>query len=139
MRNKADDRQVGGGHYKNGGLEHWTFCSGSSIGYLEGCASKYLIRWRDKAGIQDLEKSDHFLEKLIEMVEVGAIPRNNARILPKLIKKFYEDAKIPYPESLIVDTLFRWKHAGDLKNAQKVLRDFIDEQKCGPNAAYVNQ
>lgn len=135
----ANDRQVGGTHYRRGSIGHWDVCAGFGIGYLEGCSSKYLIRWRDKNGLEDLHKSDHFLEKLIEMVEVGAIQKNYARIVPRILNKFYEEAKIPYPESLVVDTLFRWKNTGDLKNAQRVLRDFIAEQEAGPTAGYVNQ
>lgn len=135
----ANDKQIAGSHYQRGSLQHWDICAGFRIGYLESCATKYLIRWRDKNGLEDLYKSDHFLEKLIEMVDVGAIRSNEARIQPKMLIKFYEETKISYPESLIVDTLFKWKHAGDLKNAQKVLRQFIDEVECGPTSAYVNQ
>ena len=33
----------------------------------EGCAIKYLSRWREKGGLQDLKKARHYLDKLIEM------------------------------------------------------------------------
>jgi len=135
----ADDKQVGGGHYKIGGVEHWTVCSGMGIGYLESCATKYLMRWRKKAGLQDLEKAEHFLEKLLEMIETGAIPKNRAKINGRILNQFYLAAKIPYPESMIVDTVFNWKHAGDIQLALKKLREFIDEQRGGPTPAYVNQ
>lgn len=135
----ANDKQVAGSHYQRGSLQHWDVCAGFRIGYLEGCCTKYLIRWRDKNGLQDLQKAEHFLEKLIEMVDVGALVKNEARIIPKILKKFYEETNIPYPESLVVDTVFRWKHAGDLKNAQKVLREIIAEVEAGPTAGYVNQ
>lgn len=35
-------------------------------GYLEGNIIKYISRWRDKGGAQDLEKAKHYLEKLIK-------------------------------------------------------------------------
>ncbi len=66
----ADSRQVGGGHYKSedGGEEHWTrqyrlF----GPGYFIGCITKYVERYQNKNGVEDLEKAQHFLEKLIEL------------------------------------------------------------------------
>jgi hypothetical protein len=38
-------------------------------GYLECCAQKYLWRWEDKNGKQDLEKAVEYLVKLIETLE----------------------------------------------------------------------
>lgn len=38
-------------------------------GYLEGCAQKYLWRWEEKNGKQDLKKAVEYLVKLIETLE----------------------------------------------------------------------
>jgi len=38
-------------------------------GYLEGCAQKYLWRWEQKNGKQDLEKAVEYLGKLLETLE----------------------------------------------------------------------
>jgi hypothetical protein len=38
-------------------------------GYLEGCIFKYLWRWEDKNGKEDLQKAAIYLAKLIETVE----------------------------------------------------------------------
>lgn len=38
-------------------------------GYLEGCVQKYLWRWEDKNGKQDLEKALVYLVKLIETID----------------------------------------------------------------------
>lgn len=38
-------------------------------GYLEGCAQKYLWRWEDKNGKEDLEKAVEYLVKLLETLE----------------------------------------------------------------------
>lgn len=132
-------KQVGGTHYKRGTVQHWDVVATFGIGYLEGCCTKYLLRWRDKAGIQDLEKSEHFLEKLIDMVECGAVSSNRAKIREVLLKRFYTENKIPYPESLIIDTVFRWKNTTHLHAALSKLRGFTDEQRGGPTSAYVNQ
>lgn len=64
----ANEKQIGGAHYKRGGEEHWDRVYRLyGRGYFVGCATKYIERYHDKAGKQDLEKAIHFLEKLIEL------------------------------------------------------------------------
>lgn len=65
---KANEKQIGGDHYKRGGEEHWDrqyrlF----GAGYFIGCITKYVERYQRKNGIQDLQKAQHFIEKLIEL------------------------------------------------------------------------
>lgn len=71
----ANERQVGGNHYKqDGGEEHWDRqWRMNGRGYFVGCITKYVERYHNKNGIQDLEKAHHFLEKLIEL-ERAALP-----------------------------------------------------------------
>jgi len=57
-------RQVGGTHYR-APIQHWDFVLANDIPYMEAQIIKYVMRWRKKNGIQDLEKARHFLEKLI--------------------------------------------------------------------------
>ena len=63
----ANDRQEGGNHYRNKAIQPWDYIAGNGIGYLEGCAIKYLSRWREKGGVADLRKARHYVDKLIEM------------------------------------------------------------------------
>lgn len=67
VRLKAVDKQVGGRHYKGLEIQPVEYIHKNDIGFCEGCAIKYLTRWRDKGGIQDLEKAKHFIDLLIEM------------------------------------------------------------------------
>lgn len=63
----ANNKQIGGEHYKkHKGFEPWDVVNAWNLGYLDGTALKYIARWRDKNGIQDLKKAIHFLEKLVE-------------------------------------------------------------------------
>ena len=39
------------------------------IGYLRGNIAKYLHRWRYKGGVQDLNKSSWYLDRLISKLE----------------------------------------------------------------------
>ncbi len=60
----ANDKQVGGDHYqKLGELQHWDVVAHFNLDYFQGQVTRYLFRWRDKGGIQDLEKAQHFMEK----------------------------------------------------------------------------
>lgn len=63
----ALDRQVGGDHYKDFAIQPVEYIYKNNIPFMEGCAIKYLTRWRDKGGIADLEKARHFIDMLIEL------------------------------------------------------------------------
>jgi hypothetical protein len=63
---KASDIQVGGGHYKKFAIQPAEFCHVNKIPYLEATAIKYLCRWRDKGGFEDLEKAKHFIDLIME-------------------------------------------------------------------------
>ena len=67
---KANQRQVGGSHYKKEGVtEHWDVVVQHKMDYFQGQITKYVMRWREKGGVQDLKKAQHFLEKYIELAE----------------------------------------------------------------------
>lgn len=67
-KSRANDRQVGGTHYKGEGkVEHWDIVAQWGLDYFQGQITKYVMRWRAKGGIQDLEKARHFLDKYIEL------------------------------------------------------------------------
>ena len=71
----ANELQYGGDHYKKyGNLQPWDVVLAWDLGYLEGTALKYIARWQDKGGIQDIKKAIHFLEKLIEVEEAKKEP-----------------------------------------------------------------
>ena len=63
----ANERQVGGAHYKDKAIQPWDFIASNKLGYLEGNIIKYVSRWQDKGGIEDLRKARHYLDKLIEV------------------------------------------------------------------------
>ncbi len=64
-------RQEGGNHYLKHAIQPIEYIHANGIPFAEGCAIKYLSRWRDKGGISDLRKAKHFIELLIEMETVG--------------------------------------------------------------------
>lgn len=64
---RANDLQVGGDHYQRQAIQHWDYVIANGIPYLEAQIIKYVSRWQDKNGLEDLLKAKHFLEKLIEV------------------------------------------------------------------------
>jgi hypothetical protein len=63
----ANDTQVAGDHYKSKAIQPWDYIVSNELGYLEGNVVKYVSRWKDKGGIDDLRKARHYLDKLIEV------------------------------------------------------------------------
>ena len=53
-------------HYKKGDIEVIDYILDQKFDYLEGNVIKYVSRYRNKGGIEDLRKARWYLEKLIE-------------------------------------------------------------------------
>ena len=67
MIQRADDTQVGGSYYKDKAIQPWDYIIANDLGYLEGNVVKYVSRWKNKNGIEDLKKAQHYLAKLLEV------------------------------------------------------------------------
>ncbi len=65
----ALNRQVGGAHYKGFAIQPVEFIWRNGLGFCEGCAIKYITRWRSEGGLEDLRKAIHYLELIISMEE----------------------------------------------------------------------
>ena len=53
-------------YYKKGNIEVTDFILDQSMSFLEGNIVKYLVRHKEKSGIDDLRKARWYLDKLIE-------------------------------------------------------------------------
>lgn len=58
--------QIGGAHYKNLKIQPIDYILDNNLGYCEANIIKYVTRWRDKNGIEDLRKAKHYIDILIE-------------------------------------------------------------------------
>lgn len=67
MENNPLQTQVGGSHYKDLKIQPIEFIHANNIPFCEANAIKYLCRWRNKNGRQDLEKAKHYIDLLIEL------------------------------------------------------------------------
>ncbi len=63
---KSYKKQVGGNHYKKYQIQPIEFIVKNNIGFVEGNVIKYILRFKDKGGVQDLLKAKHYIELLID-------------------------------------------------------------------------
>ena len=68
----ANDMQVGGEHYQSKSIQPWDAMQAWMTpdqfkGFLWGNVIKYVARWQDKGGVEDLRKARHYMDKLIEI------------------------------------------------------------------------
>lgn len=68
MANKetAIQSQVGGNHYKNMAIQPVKYALANQLGPCEANIVKYVSRWKNKNGIEDLRKARHYIDLLIE-------------------------------------------------------------------------
>ena len=65
----ALSEQIGGSHYKDFRIQPAQFFHDNNVPFIEASVCKYVLRWRNKNGIEDLKKARHYLDMLIEMEE----------------------------------------------------------------------
>jgi len=56
------DKQIGGSHYKKFKIQPYEFISKNDLSFFQGNVIKYVCRYKNKAGIQDLEKIKHYCD-----------------------------------------------------------------------------
>lgn len=59
--------QEGGSHYKAMAIQPVEYIFKNNLGFIEGCVIKYVSRYKNKNGLEDLKKAKHFINLLIEM------------------------------------------------------------------------
>ena len=62
----AKDHQVGGNHYKKMKIQPIDYIMANQMPFCEASVVKYVSRWRDKNGIEDLRKAKQLIDFIIE-------------------------------------------------------------------------
>lgn len=62
----AFETQVGGDHYKKMKIQPMEYSLANGLDAAQHTVVKYVSRFRDKGGIQDLEKAIHVIRMLID-------------------------------------------------------------------------
>lgn len=60
------DVQEGGGHYKSYPIQPVEFAMKNKLDLCQANIVKYVVRFRDKGGIEDLRKARHYIELLAQ-------------------------------------------------------------------------
>ena len=113
--------QIGGSHYQSP-VQHWDFTERNGLRYLEGCATKYVTRWRKKNGRTDLIKGLHYVQKLRAMFIAGTILPRRA---PWYLRAWdVAQFRVPRRPTLVV-TAVEFGRANDLTDIEISLCDII--------------
>jgi hypothetical protein len=56
------DTQIGGSHYKNFKIQPYEFISKNDLSFFQGNVIKYVCRYLNKNGIEDIDKIIHYCE-----------------------------------------------------------------------------
>tara|TARA_R100000654_G_scaffold52347_1_gene78484 strand:+ start:595 stop:879 length:285 start_codon:yes stop_codon:yes gene_type:complete len=62
-------KQIGGSHYKSFVIEPWTFIQENQLNPFQANVIRYTCRYKNKGGIQDLEKIIHYCEMEIDFMK----------------------------------------------------------------------
>jgi hypothetical protein len=73
---RPNDKQIGGNHYRGKGgcpycgkeLQHWDIAWSFGFDFFQYIITKWVFRWKDKGGVEDLHKARHAIDKYISLV-----------------------------------------------------------------------
>jgi hypothetical protein len=66
---KATDKQIGGKHYTGFKIQPIEFIVKNKLSFIQGCVIKYICRFENKNGIEDLEKIKHYCDLQIQLLQ----------------------------------------------------------------------
>jgi hypothetical protein len=123
----ADETKIK--HYASS-YQHWNLVLKCGLGYLEGCTTKYVVRWRKKNGIGDLRKGLHYLNKLQETVTIASSRPLSYEETVREVAAFGGANTLSYLEQAYVLWLCTWRVKEDLDAAREVLFFLLDEAEA---------
>lgn len=62
-------KQIAGDHYSKLAIQPVDYCMQNDLNYMQSSAIKYITRYKDKNGVEDIDKAIHCLELLKEYVK----------------------------------------------------------------------
>jgi len=71
------DKQVGGSHYKDFPIQPYEFISKNDLSFFQGNVVKYVCRYLNKNGIEDLKKIIHYCE--LEILKIKDDPNQKKK------------------------------------------------------------
>ena len=74
------DKQIGGDHYRKMAIQPSEFANRNNLPFAEGNAIKYICRHSLKGGKQDLLKSKHYIDMIIERDYPTLVLKNKTKL-----------------------------------------------------------
>lgn len=91
------EKQVSGNHYKEMKIQPIEFIQANELSFSQGNVVKYVCRYKQKNGIEDLKKAIHYCELMIEELKQEQRKveefQERAEELEHKFKETYEKAK----------------------------------------------
>ena len=96
---KAIEGQVGGSHYKDMVFQPVELIAALRCSFIQGCIIKYISRYKNKNGAQDIKKCIHYAQLAIELNDKR---RCNDKILSMNINKYILKNKLTILQRKII-------------------------------------
>ena len=132
----ALDYQVGGGHYKDRAIQPVQYWMANLMGGCEASIVKYVTRWRDKGGVEDLRKARHFLALILENEAYQRLHAEQRRAFPLVSRigirpdQYSSENQLDMPERAIMAHLDPWVRFGD-RSSLDGARKWLDAELSG--------
>lgn len=126
----ANDIQHGGDHYKKAKFQPWDW-DRYGVGSLECNVIKYVTRYRDKNGVEDLKKAEHYVVKLIEEYTYHdranrcRYEPNSAR-LNELKTDYVQQWNLDTAQVIVLNYMLTWISASQLRPAAAHIMGMLD-------------
>ena len=137
---EPNDMQIGGTHYRIK-YQHWDYVCDVRMPYVLACATKYVSRWRDKNGVQDLRKAIHYLAKAEERGVYMPVNKwyefltfNTTEDRTRQFTFFFS-GQLAQEEMRIINSIVE----GRYDTATRLIEELINEEDFGPGPGYTNQ
>ena len=81
MKENALQVQVGGDHYKNRAMQPIELITKTRCTFIQGCIWKYITRYKEKNGKEDIQKCIHYAQLAIQLKDNGQLGHKKLEIV----------------------------------------------------------
>src|SRR5579863_6307000 len=128
LMENPNDTQVGGTHYhseENPQYQHWDYVIETNLDYFTATATKYVVRYSKKGGVQDLQKAKHYIQKLLFEKErrPNRVLKQQPDIMSAQLRGFYKE--LSSQQITILEMCASYRSMEDLKKVERLLNTMI--------------
>lgn len=115
----ALDVQIGGGYYKLCCMQPIEFIVRADLNFIQGCIVKYITRYKNKNGIEDLNKIIHYCELAIQLYRDSD---KRPFIDYALCKQYCKANKLTKTQQNIINSVVRDDYANVILNCKRLIK-----------------